>query len=98
MFRVLAEGIPRTGQCQMLANASLASALGRPDLAMWASTQGVVNMQPPPVSAGNVLAGGYGGAGGVNVEGRASAGLIGLLVLAVVGFYVWTRGFQASGG
>ncbi len=69
-------------------NASFAAKLGRPDLVgvpsdPWGGTSNVsqarFNVSSPMGTA----------------DGRLTAGLLGVMVIAVVGFYLWTRDHQA---
>lgn len=66
-----------------------ATRFGRPDLAgvpvdPWGGTSNVLQ------SRASVSAGSFG-----SVDGRLTAGFLGLMVVGLVAFYVWTRGHQA---
>jgi hypothetical protein len=72
-------------------SASLAAKLGRGDL---------VGYNPPPVqdpyTNSQVIAGSQAGGGGGTVDtGRTAAAFVGVLVIAGVAFYLWTRNYQA---
>jgi hypothetical protein len=71
-------------------SASLAAKLGRGDL---------VGYNPPPVqdpyTNSQVIAGSQAGTGQAVDTGRTAAAFVGVLVIAGVAFYLWTRNYQA---
>lgn len=73
-------------------NAYLAAKIGRPDLTgipidPYGGSSGISQVGSVNSSLGMGL--------GANIEGRATAGVLVVALLAVAGFYVWTRGVQA---
>lgn len=73
-------------------NATLASRLGRSDLAGFNPP----TVQDPYSNPQNTVgvSGGLSAAASLDT-GRVSAALVGLLVLGAAGFYLWTRRFQS---
>jgi hypothetical protein len=70
---------------------TLADRLGRTDLGGYSPPSGPLDpYSNPMVAAGQVQA-----AISRLDSGRISAGLVGLLVIAGAGFYLWTRKFQS---
>jgi hypothetical protein len=74
-------------------NATLAAKIGRPDLMgipvdPYGGSSGIpqVGAVGSPMSGMDIAA---------SLEGRATAGVLIVALLAVAGFYVWTRGVQA---
>lgn len=84
----------------MLANASLASALGRPDLFGMVATANTAAPTPTaPVYAGGRMAdiaatSGDASAGDDVFDGRISLGILAAFVTGIVAFSVWTRGVR----
>jgi hypothetical protein len=71
-------------------NSTLAERLGRPDTAGYNPPTIMDPYSNPMIAAGAIQA-----AMNPLDSGRISAGMIGVLVLAAAGFYLWTRRFQS---
>ena len=70
---------------------SLASKIGRPDLAVAPVDRYMGTLGGGLQSSASVSA----GSSSLNIEGRLTAGVMLVALAVVVGFYIWTRDIQA---